>query len=406
MADLEQTGSTVGTLSEWAGPYITDMLGRAEALSKLPYQSYEGALTAGPSALQTKAFEGIGSLTVPTGVTQAGQMMGDIAKKAGTMSYTPTTFTNPYATPEDYATGQFTNQYKAPDPYQSGIFNALQFDQQGVQKYMNPYLQSVLNPQLREAQRKADLARTAMQTRMAQAGGYGGSRQAIMEAAMERDLLQQMGDITGTGYAKAYEDAAKRLEEQNARNLAAAEFGEKSRQFGYGKSMDAADLAAKYGLDVEKAREASRQFGYGKKMEAAETAAKYGLDTQREQEAAKQYAAKYGLDALTKQLEATRGMADIGVKESDINRANLEAMLKAGATQRDIEQAGLTADLARWEKEQAYPYEQLKFLREMIAGIPGISSSAAYGQAPSELSSAAGGAATLLKLLELLKPSK
>ena len=165
---METTGGTESSLSTWAGPYVTDMLGRAEALSQLPYQPYEYQLTAGPSELQTKAFEGIGGLTVPSALTTAGQ--------------------------------QAQQTYGAAQQYMPQVGT--------VQSYMNPYLEAVLEPQRREATRQADIARQQMQGRMAQAGAYGGSRQAIMEAEAQRNLQTLLGDITGKGYAGAY-DAAR-----------------------------------------------------------------------------------------------------------------------------------------------------------------------------------------------------
>ena len=59
--------SEVSTLSSWAGPYVTDMLGKAKALSETPYQVYGGPLTAGESALQSKVFQGLGSLNFNAG---------------------------------------------------------------------------------------------------------------------------------------------------------------------------------------------------------------------------------------------------------------------------------------------------------------------------------------------------
>ena len=41
------------------------MLGRGAGIASEPYQAYMGPLTAGPSDLQTKAFEGIGSINIP-----------------------------------------------------------------------------------------------------------------------------------------------------------------------------------------------------------------------------------------------------------------------------------------------------------------------------------------------------
>ena len=55
------------SLSPYAGPYVTDMLGKGAALSEMPYQAYMGPLTAGQSSLQDTAFQGLANLTVPTG---------------------------------------------------------------------------------------------------------------------------------------------------------------------------------------------------------------------------------------------------------------------------------------------------------------------------------------------------
>ena len=57
--------SSVSTLSDWAGPYVTNMLGQAAALANQPYQTYQGPLTAGPSSIQNQLFSGIGNLTLP-----------------------------------------------------------------------------------------------------------------------------------------------------------------------------------------------------------------------------------------------------------------------------------------------------------------------------------------------------
>ena len=55
-----------GALAEFAGEYVSDMLGKGRALAEQPYTAYTGPLTAGPSALQTKSFQGVGNLAAPT----------------------------------------------------------------------------------------------------------------------------------------------------------------------------------------------------------------------------------------------------------------------------------------------------------------------------------------------------
>ena len=50
------------SLSKYAGPYVTEMLGRGQALGSEAYNAYTGPLTAGASDLQNQAFSGIGSM--------------------------------------------------------------------------------------------------------------------------------------------------------------------------------------------------------------------------------------------------------------------------------------------------------------------------------------------------------
>jgi len=64
-------GTNSSTLSEWAGPYVTSMLGKAQATAAEPYQTYQGPLTAGPSALQNKIFQGLGNLAFPSNLGQS-----------------------------------------------------------------------------------------------------------------------------------------------------------------------------------------------------------------------------------------------------------------------------------------------------------------------------------------------
>jgi hypothetical protein len=166
--------STESALSNWAGPYVTDMLGKGQALSETPYQAYMGPLTAGSSPLQNQAFQGIAGLAMPS--TLGG--------------YTPQSFTTPGT----------------------------------AQQYMNPYLQQSLDPQLAEIRRQAEITRMNDAGRLTKAGAYGGGRQAIMESEGNRNLATQLAATTGQGYNTAYDKAATQFNTEqglglNAQNL-------------------------------------------------------------------------------------------------------------------------------------------------------------------------------------------
>jgi hypothetical protein len=104
-----------------------------------------------------------------------------------------------------------------------------------VQQYMTPYLQGALEPQYHAAARQALIAQQALQSQYGKAGAYGGSRQGVAEAELQRGLLDRMAGITGTGYQQAFEQA------QN-------QFNEEAR-----RQMEAQQLTNRYGFDVAKA---------------------------------------------------------------------------------------------------------------------------------------------------------
>ena len=101
-------------------------------------------------------------------------------------------------------------------------------------QYMNPYLQSVLQPQLEEMRRQSQINLQPSMAKMTQAGGYGGGRQAIMESEANRNLLQQQNQAIGTGYASAYDKAMQQFntEQGQAKTLADMMSGAGAQQRG------------------------------------------------------------------------------------------------------------------------------------------------------------------------------
>ena len=179
-------------LSNWAGPYVTNMLGQGQALANMPYQAYMGPLTAGESALQTGAFQTASGLATPTSIGTAADTAGGIATKAQDLAYKPTTTS---------------------------------FDATQAQTYMNPYLQASLNPQLEEARRQSQITQQQNAAKMTQAGAFGGSRQAILDAETQRALGANLANITGQGYSTAYDKAMAQFNADQARKAQEAQFG-------------------------------------------------------------------------------------------------------------------------------------------------------------------------------------
>jgi hypothetical protein len=108
---------------------------------------------------------------------------------------------------------------------------------------MNPYLQGALSPQLDEARRQAQISAQPAMAKLTQAGGYGGGRQAILEAENQRNLNTNLANITGQGYKTAYDEAMKAaqystdlglkgLSAATTANQAAGNIGSQQAQYG------------------------------------------------------------------------------------------------------------------------------------------------------------------------------
>jgi len=196
--------SKTSTLSPWAGDYVTNMLGKTQALTNAPQEFYKGPLTAGASDLQQQGFAGI----------------SDIAKGG----FNPTTFT-------------------------SGTFDA-----NAANKYMNPYLMASLNPQMEEARRQSQITQQGNAAKMTGAGAFGGSRSALMDAETQRSLGANMSNIVGTGLNTAYDKAMAQFNAEQNRGLDTQKATEASRQYSadFGlKSVNDLMQAGKTQRDIE-----------------------------------------------------------------------------------------------------------------------------------------------------------
>jgi len=313
MPDPVATGVKETTVSDWAAPVVGGIINSAVDYASNPYQVYGGKTVAGPSDLQSQAFTGIQQLTQPnTAQTNAGTNMQDVYKSAATQpAYTGTTFTS----------------------NTTGINN--QFDQNALNSYMNPYLSTILNPQLAEARRNANIQQMQNQAQMIKSGAFGGGGADYLNAETQRNLGTNLANITGKGYDTAYTTAQAQYNADQNRLLDALKSKEQSGQFG-----------AKQGLDYLKL--------------AGDTAQNQG---------------QFGNQLADRQMAANLRQADLG------------------SIQRDIEQQGLTSDYNMFKEARDYPKNQIDWLNSVVSKYP-MTTTNEYGEPTSAANSILGGALT------------
>jgi hypothetical protein len=82
-----------------------------------------------------------------------------------------------------------------------------------------------LNPQLEELNRQNQITQNQQMGKLAQAGAFGGSRDAIMRAENARNLGQLQSKVLGEGYATAYDKAMAQFNADQARKIGEAQYG-------------------------------------------------------------------------------------------------------------------------------------------------------------------------------------
>ena len=162
------TQTQITELPDYARPYFTNIMKRAEADSLNQYQPYGGERLA-----QSDDFQDI---------VDSRNMVRDVAG-AGLPEL------------DEAISG-------VRDISQRG-----QFTGQVAQDYMNPYMDQVVDRQKQAAIQDFNRMGAARAADAVNAGAFGGSRQAVADYLAEEGLQRQLGDIEATGREAAFRDA-------------------------------------------------------------------------------------------------------------------------------------------------------------------------------------------------------
>ena len=94
--------------------------------------------------------------------------------------------------------------------------------QADLQRYMDPYMTSVADIAAREARRQSAIAQQGIAAQSAQAGAFGGSRQAVLEAERQRNLQQGISDIYTQAQQQAFQTALGAAQQERQQQLQSA----------------------------------------------------------------------------------------------------------------------------------------------------------------------------------------
>ena len=331
----DQTSQVVQEIPKEAKPYLfgdTGILARAQALSKQPLNLPDYQV-AGLTQPQLQAFNvaqsGIGGY-MPALMGGVNATQGGIGAVSQGLGIIPSTL----AAAQPYQTGAAAMGFGATQGYNPAT---------AYKAYMNPYTEDVIQQAEQDIARQGKMQEQQLRSQAVGAGAFGGSRQAVADRELGRNVLDQQArtasGLRASGFQQAQQQAQQAFEQQQQRQ------GQFAQMLG--------GLGTSYGM--------------------------LGLQGAQQMGALGQ-----GLGGLGAQ------MAELGSLGQQLNIRDVGTLMDIGNVQQ--QQAQAVADATRQNAYQRVmsPYQQLGFFSDIFQGQPIGSSQTTTAPGPSPISQIGG----------------
>lgn len=268
-----------------------------------------------------------------------------------------------------------------------------QFDPASVSAYMNPYEQIVVDQVMEDLARQGALRQQGLSAQAVGSGAFGGSRQAVAEQELARNVLREQaraaGQLRSQGYGQAQQAAMTAFEQARQRDLSAAGLTGQMGMQGASLGIQAGQTAADIGLQAsgQALQGAQTQLqGAGQQAQIGQGIGSLGLQT-----------GQLGLGTSGQQLAAGQTAAQIGQQQANLgqqlqgmNLQDIAMLQQAGALGQQQTQSELEAERLTAYQNAMAPYQQIGFLSDVIQGSPMGSTVTQTQPGPSPFSQAAG----------------
>lgn len=370
---VPSTTTTVNDIPAWEQGYVTDLLGQAQSIAAQPYQQFPGQQIAGFTPDQTQAFsniENMGNVYQPTqnaalgssvqGANTAGSIYGAGAGDINAAAqYNPLQAVAPYLG----AASQY-NSASAAQPwlnqaagYQSAAANTA--TPQGIQSYMSPYTNDVVNGIQNEANLNWNQnIMPGVNDKFVGSGQYGSGRnaQVLGQAAgnFQTGLSANVANALESGYNTAGNQAATQA------NLLSG-LGNQSIS-GANAASSAQGAQVSNLLNQGQAAGTATQQQAGNLLNAGTTLGNL--------------AATQG----TEQLAAGTNLQNLANSEQGNALTNAQALQGVGQQQQQLNQANINTAQQNWQNQVNYPAQQTEYLNQIIRGLPAPTASTSSSQ--------------------------
>jgi hypothetical protein len=425
--DMRQSGAKYledygfGGLSEALGAtregqeMLADVAARANEYRNIPYsyqtesaEALRGASGTGQQALSAGRTDIESALGVGLGATTEGQRM--LAQASGRAA--------------EYRNVPYQYQQEALEAARgAGQAQALlkgtgeRFSPTQIQPFMSPYEDAVVQQTLADIRREGDIREQGLQAQAAAAGAFGGSRQAVAEQELARNVAQEQAraaaQLRSAGYTQAAQQAQQAFEQAKQREQAGAGLygqlgsqaaqtvGQLGTQYGQLEQANVgqmADIAQRYsqlgaqgaqlGLTGAQAGAALGMQQAGMEADVGQALGQLGLQYGQLEQAnlgqmgdlaqasgqfGQQLGSLAGMGGTLSQQMSTQGLQEAGVGQlvQSMLGQDVKALEAFGARDQALAQAALDANRMNQMQMYQFPYQQYGFLSDVYKGVPG-----------------------------------
>ena len=297
------------------------------------------------------------------------------------------------------------------------------YDPRSAESFMDPYRQQVIDETMRQINRQGAIAGQGLSAQAVRSGAFGGEREGVQRAEMERNLMDQrastIANLLSQGYGQSQAQAMNAFEQQQQRQMQAGQgigqlgaqqaqlgvqaggqlgnLGVQQAQLGQGAAGQFLQAGQQYGnLASQGGALAGQESAINQNIsnlllqqaqarnQAAQTAGSlFGQQGQQFQQlgqgigslAGQQFGIgqqqAQGLGAMAGQLgqlgvqQAALGQTAQGLQQGDIN-----FLFNTGQARQALNQQAIDAQRATQLQQVYAPYQQAGFLSDIYRGAP------------------------------------
>jgi hypothetical protein len=390
---------TASTIDPRVFNLVNTNYNRAQGVANQPFEQYKQPLVASPSAATLA-----GQNTILGGATAAGDstLSSAIAATQGLAGYQPSSITAPVANAAGYSPSLMNPAAVAPAAQaapaginRSDVQNlTTQSGLTGIDAYMNPYTQNVVDTTLADLERSRQIATNSDAQRAASAGAFGGSRAGVASSltneAYDRNTAATIASLRQSGF----NTAADLLQTEKNRALQAgsanqaADLSVAGQNAGFQQQAGLTNAGATNNVNALAAQ--LTQAAGAANQGAANTAS--GVNAANQQQANLTNAAanlsaqganqQAGLTGANLNLNATNALSAMSNEELQNFLTGANSIVGVGGQQDAQQQAVLSAAYQEFLRRLGYPAQQQTLLNQTLGLVNAANNTQSTTQTP------------------------